>query len=755
MTRWLATYAVVLGLGLVAFPLAWSVCRWLPDRGTSVARPLGLLLTGLVLWLGASHGWLRNDLGGALIATAIVAALGIAAGRRGLARDESGRRPLFVWLRAQRTMLVAHEAVFLAVFAAWSIVRAHDPAADHTEQPMDLMLVTAAAFSPTMPPADPWLAGYPIGYYYFGHWLVAVLGRLAGQPPEIAYTLGQCAWYGLLALGTFGLAANLARLSMPAASGRRAIAAGLLATSAVVLAGNLQGTLDALQRAGLDVSALATGRLTHNLGAPPGHWWWWRSSRVLEDLSAEGEPVEVIDEFPAFSYVLGDDHAHVLAQPFVLLALALALNRYLSRERARVVEAALIVAVVAGIAFVNTADLPAAALVVVAASWASARREGQGPAVAFASAVVLGVGLGLTLAPFLMTAQGQVEGVLANAIHPTPVSQLVLMFGSLLPGLALLASEASTRPSARVRAIGVVAGMLVPALAVLGILVAAGDARPLALERWSSQPWALLGLGGLLGALGARLWAGRGAAAEHAALTAAALGAALVLAPEIVYLRDAFGTRMNTVFKLYYQAWLLLGLAAAFALATAWRDPARGRRLAARAGALAAVSGLVFTAAAAWSVTEGFSASPSLDALSSVPADERAVIDWVRAHVPPDAIVLQAPGRSYAAEDSRLSATTARPTLLGWEGHERQWRGGAYEATAAGRAAMADAVYRATDRASLLAALEAARIRYVLVGPVERQRYALGDETERLLAETLDVVFAQGGVRLYRRRALG
>jgi len=71
------------------------------------------------------------------------------------------------------------------------------------------------------------------------------------------------------------------------------------------------------------------------------------------------------------------------------------------------------------------------------------------------------------------------------------------------------------------------------------------------------------------------------------------------------------------------------------------------------------------------------------------------------------------------------------------------------------RAAMADAVYRATDRASLLAALEAARIRYVLVGPVERQRYALGDETERLLAETLDVVFAQGGVRLYRRRALG
>lgn len=756
MTRWLATYTALQVLGLLALPLAWSVCRWLPDRGASTAKPLGLLLTGLVLWLGTSHGLLRNDLGGSVLAAALVGAAGIAAGGRGLARDPSGRRPLLEGLRSQRALLLAQEAVFVTVFAAWAIVRAHDPAAEHTEQPMDLMLVTASALGPTLPLPDPWLSGYPVGYYYFGHWLVALLGRLAGQPPEIAYNLGQAAWYGLLALGCFGVVANLARLGRSPASDRRPIAAGMLAVLAIALAGNLQGTLDLVQRSGVSFHALAAGRALHNFEPATDHWWWWRSSRVLEDLAPDGAHVEVIDEFPAFSYVLGDDHPHVLAQPFVLLALALALNRYLARGRPRAVEASVLVAVVAAIAFLNPADLPAVALAVLAATWASARREGSGARSAILGALLLAGGLVLLLAPFLATAQGQVRGVLANALHPTPAFQLVLMFGSLLPGLVLLLLDPAARPAPRVRAVAVGLGVLLPALAMGVILVGAGETRPLAVARWSSQPWSLLGVGALLGALGARLWGGRGMPGTRAALAAAALGCALVLAPELAYLHDAFGTRMNTIFKLYYQAWLLLGLAGAFALAAAWSDPSRGRRLAARAGAAVAASGLVFTAAATWDVTRGFSsASPSLDALAHVPPDERAAIDWVRANVPPGVLVLQAPGRSYTPGESRLSAASGRPTLLGWEGHERQWRGHHYDAMAAGRNAGADAVYRATDRASLQAALDAWGIRYVLVGPAERQRYALDETAERLLRQTLDVAFDEGGVRIYRRRRLG
>jgi YYY domain-containing protein len=752
VSRWLATYAVVQVLGLLALPLAWSICRTLPDRGTALAKPLGLLLTGLVLWLGVSHGLLRNDLGGAVLAAALLGVASFRAGRTGLARDSSGRWPLVSWLRRERALLVAEEVVFLAAFALWSLVRAHDPAADHTEQPMDLMLVTASAVSPTLPLPDPWLAGQAVGYYYFGHWLVALVGRLAGQPPETAYTVGQAAWYGMLALGSFALVANLLRLD-PTARPRRAMAGGLLAIVIVVLAGNLQGTLDTLQRAGLDLSSLAAGHVRHNFTPPSEQWWWWRSSRVLMDHAADGTPLEVIDEVPAFSYVLGDLHPHLLAQPFVLVALGLCLARFLGSARPRAVEAAVLTAVVAGVAFVNPADLPPVALFAVAAVWGAGRREGRGTVAALAAGGALVAGVALLLWPFLLAAQGQVEGLLPNALHPTPLWQLALMFGSLAPGIAWVVGRPPRGDLWKV-ALGVALAVLLAALAVTVVVAAAGDDRPLASSRWTRDPWTLLAVSALCGALAARLLAEGGSPARRAVLLAALVGCGLVLAPELVYLHDGFGTRMNTVFKLYYQAWLLLGLAGAVALSGAWNAASRAGRWGARLGAALAGSGIVFTAAAAWDVTRGFAAPPSFDALATVGADERAAIAWVRTHVPGDALVLQAAGHSYQAEESRLSVATGRPTVLGWDGHELQWRGREYEAMAAGRAAAVEVVYRAADPEALRQALDTWRIGYVFVGPAERRLYGIDAAVEERLLAALDVAFEQGDARVYRRRAI-
>lgn len=747
MSAWLAMYAAVQALGLLALPLAWSLGRTLPDRGTALAKPLGLLLTGLVLWLGVSHGLLANDLGGAVLAAAFVGAVSFRAGRAGLARDASGRRPFLAWLREGRVLLAAGEVVFLAAFALWSIVRAHDPAADHTEQPMDLMLMTASSVSPALPLPDPWLAGHAVGYYYFGHWLVALLGRLAGQPPEVAYTVGQAVWFGMLALGSFTLVTNLSRLDAPAARPRRAIAAGLLAVVTVALAGNLQGTLDSLQRAGLDLTALAAGPVRHNFAPPSEQWWWWRSSRVLVDRAADGTPLEVIDEVPAFSYVLGDSHPHLLAQPFVLLALGLCLARFLGGARPRASEAAVLAAVVAGVAFVNPADLPAAAFFAVAAAWAAARRARRGTAAALAAAGALAVLVPLLLWPFLLAAQGQVQGLLVNAIHPTPLGQLALMFGSLAPGVLWLVG----RP--RRRDLKIVAGAVaLAALAAAGVVATAGT--ELSFARWTRDPWTLLGVSALCGACAARLLAPDGSPARRAAWLAGFVGCGLVLAPELVYLHDGFGTRMNTVFKLYYQAWLLLALAGAAALAGAWNAAARVPRWGARLGAAVAASGVVFTVAAVRDVTRAFGASPSFDSLVTVGRDERAAIEWVRAHVPGDAVVLQAVGHSYQAEESRLSVATARPTVLGWDGHELQWRGREYEAMAAGRADAVAAVYAATDPAAFRQALDTWRIRYVLVGPAERRLYGIDAAAEERLRAALDVAFEQGDARVYRRRAV-
>src|SRR5262249_29266614 len=199
MTGFLRWYLVVELLGLLAFPLAWRLFRRLPDRGYGVAKILGVLLTGVTLWLGTAYGVLRNDLGGAALAALIAAALAALGGWPGLAPTARGTRPLLAWMRTRASRLLAVEAVFLLAFGGWALVRACDPGVGHTEQPMDLLFLSAVWTSPTFPPRDPWLAGYAVSYYYLGYWLLGTLARLADTPPEVAYNIGQACWLGLLA----------------------------------------------------------------------------------------------------------------------------------------------------------------------------------------------------------------------------------------------------------------------------------------------------------------------------------------------------------------------------------------------------------------------------------------------------------------------------------------------------------------------------------------------------------------------------
>src|SRR5690606_38039526 len=179
----------------------------LPDRGYAFAKITGIVLTGVAFWLGYSYGLLRNEVGSAWLALLAVAGLSAAAGRDALRNYRAELRGAGNW-RA----VLAVEVLFLAGFVVWAMVRAYDPAASHTEQPMDLMFMNSLWVDATYPPQDAWLAGYPISYYYLGYWLLTTLGRLAGQPPEISYTLGQAAWFGLLLIGCFGVVTNLLAL---------------------------------------------------------------------------------------------------------------------------------------------------------------------------------------------------------------------------------------------------------------------------------------------------------------------------------------------------------------------------------------------------------------------------------------------------------------------------------------------------------------------------------------------------------------
>ena len=402
-------------LGAIGLVLVWRACRALPDRGYCAAKTLGALLVGLVAWWGYALGLLRNTMGGVAIAVfvlAAVAALALGPSRAAAAAE------IAQWVRRRWRLIVAVELLQVVAFLGWCLVRANDPAADHTEEPMDLMLLVAVSTSDSFPPADPWLSGYPISYYYLGYWLLGAIGHLVGTPPEITYNLGQATWYGLLVVGCFGLAYNLAASSRRwSVTGRRAprpgrtaapqdrtaIGSGLIAALLVCGSANIALPLDWGRRVLDGAGSLVErgDRIVEDAARPRArastasaasalwseNWWWWRSSRVVRDLGLDGKSIEVITEFPFFSYLLGDNHPHVLAMPIVVAALTLAFavfaNAWSPGDRAaRSVGGAAvpggfatrlgIVAVAGSIVAINTWDVPAVFSVLVIAVTAAA-----------------------------------------------------------------------------------------------------------------------------------------------------------------------------------------------------------------------------------------------------------------------------------------------------------------------------------------------------------------------------------------------
>jgi YYY domain-containing protein len=882
-------WVVVQLFSLAALPLAWRLFALVPSRGYALAKALGLLLVSYFLWMGASFRLLPNSVGGILLALAILAAISVWVGRDGLRKQDGpdAGRELLSWLRDNWWFILCVEVLFLLVLAGWTVFRAYNPDIAGTEKPMELAFLNGVLGSRFFPPQDPWLSGYGISYYYFGYIMLGVITRLSGVSPAVAFNLGVALWCSLVAVGAFGVVYDLVQLapvsreSGPGGLPGRGIGYGLLGSLFVAFLGNLEGVVEVAYNRGLvpvswirwlDIKQLMDSPPTGNLTG--GFWWWWHASRVIHDKDLLGNSVEVIDEFPLFSFLLGDMHPHVLALPFVLLAIGLGMYLLLSarslavevdassstssEERDRVLDrlwrflrsltgigpgGLLVCAVIlGGLAFLNTWDFPIyVGLVTLAVGTGLALGRGLSWAVvgrAATAGAVLGVLGVLCYLPFYLGFQSQLGGILPNLLFPSRLSQFLLVFGTFLVivvfFLALLSrpwapcEPREVRPDqvadGRVRrrdrtllrrflAVLVWASLLPVALwAVLGLLVAllpqgrsfvqsllndpavvaniggrtVTQLAALVLRLRAGNPWVYLGTAGLIAWTLALVWdrlpVHRGASngggpqkgkapAGHEPGTPAAdlaavdtfvllmIGTALVLAlsVEFFYLRDLFGTRMNTVFKFYYQAWILLGLAAAYGLSrlSARPSPAFLKWPALAVATLLVAGGLLYTVTAIPSKADNFQGQPTLDGLAFLARNnpgDAAAIAWLREHLPPNATVLEATGGSYSSEGAgRVSMATGNPTLLGWDFHEMQWRGVAYQTLAAGRPDAITQIYRTARPEDLPGLLETWGIDYVYLGALEREKYKVTDAALARFDRMLNRVYDADGVIIYGR----
>ncbi|MCC7360199.1 MAG: hypothetical protein IT317_12015 [Anaerolineales bacterium] len=510
LPAFLAWYAAVAVAGLAALPLAFRLFQRLPDRGYGLARLLGLLLIGYAFWFLGSLGFLRNDNGGLVFAALLVGGLGwLWLGRAGWAE-------LRAWLSAERATVLAVEALFLAAFALLAWVRAYQPDIHGTEKPMEYMFINSILRSPAFPAQDAWLSGHAISYYYFGYVIIAALARVTATDAAVAFNLGLALLFALTAVGAHSLVQNLIALTRrlkPADPLAGAFGPALLAPLFVLIVGNFYGVAQSAyvnglfpeakiwtvryyfgaddpanpvwtdeERAALPPEVANPGLRAEwvnlwawldlkqvGLPAPerrPQFTWdvggnWFYGARVVHDRSLTGGESEAIDENPAFSFILGDMHPHVLALPFSMLAAALALAWLLwgqdanaaapdaleltpaaLRRPAIFVTLLLAALILGGLSFLNTWDFPIYLFLTMAALAAGlGLRLGWAGLVAQAGRLAaLAVGLAaLSVAlyfPFYLTFQSQAGGLLPNLIWPTRFQQTVVFFGPVLLGVA-------------------------------------------------------------------------------------------------------------------------------------------------------------------------------------------------------------------------------------------------------------------------------------------------------------------------------
>jgi len=598
-------------MSLAVLPLGLFLFRALPDRGYLLAKPLGLLAVSWLVWLGASvklFHFNRESIFAMLVLVIVAGAI--------VARLNHG--DLMKYVREHWRRILLSEALFIGAFLIFYWIRTLDPDLWHPfrggEKPMDFAYLNAVTRSTTMPPYDPWFAGGYLNYYYFGQFMTATMIKLTGILPEIAFNLAVPLFFAMTVGAAFSVIYNLTeatrqrvrwRPGFKRIGGGGPLIAGILGIVFVAVIGNLQGVYQTAERFN-KVSNLHAGDgiffVSGFVGMLGGVWKtifggahlvpfdFWAPSRMMPGQTS-------ITEFPFFSFLFADLHAHVMAIPFdvailgVGLALVLNNRKDLPNARQRQVVSWLSVGLlgllIGALRPINSWDYPPFLLIGIAvifiAEWADERRmDGAVAGRATAKAVVLAVLSVAFFLPFWSEYHLFYKGFHAS-LETTPFHQYLAHFGILLFAAGTLVAALGwrffrRRPQTKVLLyLGTLLGIL--AITVLGMMFSGQSKRlPITFKGLSASDFVgnLFSNGipvvafamaaiALLAVLAWRELKGRrpDAPLRLFLLTMIAVVLALSAMVDVITL-DGDIDRMNTVFKFYIHIWILLALAGAF-----------------------------------------------------------------------------------------------------------------------------------------------------------------------------------------------
>ncbi len=721
-------YAVVFVIGLSAFLLLARLFEGFSDGGWLFAKAIGLGLCGWVTWLLSSVRILPFRMFGCLAGIAAVLVLGAAVCIR---KHRMGARLSLLWGR-----MLASELIFLAFFLLWSYLRGFNPAASGTEKFMDYGFMTAILRSEYMPAADLWYSGGTLNYYYVGQFFAAYLTRLSGVTAGQGYNLmmaliAACGFALPYSLGCTVMKTALAKTGRNAkTAGRLSVLAGVLSGAAVSLCGNLH----------YPIYKWIVPGIRSLLGLETDSYWFPDATRYIGYNPDTHD--KTIHEFPLYSYVLSDLHAHVINTIFVLALLGVLFAWLLYRgkmakqqegTRFSWVREAFHPGILLAGFFIglfhmtNYWDFPIYFVVTGAVIlFSNARLTGFSgntlKLTALHALVVTGIGE-LTALPFTLNFD-TITTEIGIAPNHTPLYQLLVLWG--LPFLAIgallifLVRDCFLQEKRKKSA-------------------AAGGRKKKGAEP-PAQEKKRCRLFRFIGSL---------ETADLFILTIGLCAAGLILIPELVYVKDIYTgdyLRANTMFKLTYQAFILFGISMGYIIVKYLRrEEGKAHRIVAGICLVLLVwtGGYFGESVGSWYGNvwdpSGYQTLEASCYLEERMADDAVLIDWLNENVEGIEVILEADGDSYT-DYGRISVNTGLPTVLGWYVHEWLWRGDTESLNV--RRQDIQTIYTSQDADEVRALVEEYEIAYIVAGQLEADRY--GTVNHELLQSLGEIVASSG-----------
>jgi YYY domain-containing protein len=779
-------YLLILAVGVFAYPLVRAALPGLADGGYPLARVVGLLLWAWLVWMAGSNGIPFNKLTIG-ISLGIVACLGAwqAWRQRASLKEECGSRwKFFLFL----------ELLFLAFFLFDLLIRIGNPDLWHPskggERPMNFAQLNAVLRSTVFPPYDAWYSGGYINYYYFGDVIVGTPVKLLGIVPSIAFNFILPTLFAIMGLGTFSIGYNLIKPRLKDAehwswkNEKLPLVAGFCSTTAVLLLGNLGVVrlfILGFQQNGAPAGIIDGGSLFEKtwwtlkgffltlVGQPlpygPGEWYWF-ASRIF------AFPHDEFYEFPAFTFLWSDLHAHLIAYMLTIVVIAWVISLLFARgrwgNRLDAVLGLLLGALVIGsLKPANTWDFYTylvfglVGLFYVLARFVDLRYLSPALpgwlkrlALAVAGVAVL-AGISLLLyQPFSRWFGQAYSSINLWKGMRTPLVTYLVQWSILLFFIvSWMAWETrqwlAETPLSAVQKLRPFRDLILFGLAVV-LLVLIFQQVWVMLPN-NTPPWNKITVPWL--AIPLALWAAillvfRPGLAEQKRLVLFMTGTGLLLTILVEFFVVAGDVgRMNTVYKFGVQSWVMLGFSAAASFA--WLLPEFRKWLPAWKWAWQALATLLVVGGALFLLVAGVSkvrdrwileAPRTLDSMGymqyatysefgrtfSTAEDYQAIL-WLQENVSGSPVIVEAaPAGVQYTWLSRISIYTGLPSVVGWQWHEQQQRV-YFSSQVIQRGIDVDNFYRTTDAYTAVDFLQKYDVRYIILGQLELGKYTPTD----------------------------